>query len=755
MRLFRCRPLATGCMLFVCCLILAYFLPLSLIFGFTLGFGIAALLLLVGILLRGITYPRLFLFLALLGLFLGSFRTLCDRNGVQKQWEDLHGQTVEVEFTVKDVLYASSYGGELLVDICQVEERSFSVCAVLRGEENLPFYTQDRIRAVVVVRELDFETYSDTAAYSYRAQGASALLVLEDTGSTALLESGTNSIQTRLLDLRARLSHRISRTVEGEQGKLLAAMLLGSKDMLSDQTVRNFRLSGVSHLLALSGLHLVILAGLIERFLYLLGAGRKLRITILFPLCLFYLMLTGCNYSLLRAMLMLGFVYLSAVFREDQDPLTSLLIAACVILLFAPYAIFSISFQMTVLATFGILAFIRIQSFFGSLLPKGSRMPTRLFWRFVRFSCSSLMLSVSTTVALLSVLWLEIGSYSLMTPLSNLILVPFAPLILLCAILALLPPFSFMGGALGAPASLLLWLAEKLADTQAVISLNEPYIPFIVIPTVLISILLLIIDLKRKYPLAILPAALCMIAFVLIFTVFSGLDQTLDVVYRQSGKNEGLVLVRGSQAMICDISGTGTTQLRADWREAQKRGATELSVLMLTHYHSKSVVALSRFSQSVILREIWVPFPQDESEREILANLLHVAVEREIQVTIFDANTGLTVFDTGILRISERLYRSRSAEPAFSLSLTYGAEQLCYHTASYEEYCSAMDIEHSCNAAHLILGSHGPVPKKVSEIPAPSAQSIVVGNDAYLAFYHFPQDKDYILQPSSFFYQMK
>lgn len=752
MHLFGCRPLAAACALFIFSLLAAYFLPLSVCLLFSLIFGIFALSELLWLLKCGVSYRRLFLFLALLGICFGTMRVGCERKQNEEIWNDQYEEIVQSEFTVKKILYSNAYGSELLVNVHQLGGKQVNSCAVIRSDKQLPLYVGDRVRAALTVKTLDFEAFSDHSAYQYRAEGAKALLLAEESTAFFLLESGTNTFRTKLLDLRAVLSHRISSVVGGEQGNLLAAMLFGSKQMLADQTVRDFKLSGVSHLLALSGLHLAILAGLLERLLYLCRVGKRLRIAIWLPLCFFYLMLTGCNYSLLRAIIMLGVVYISALFREDHDGLTSLFFAGALILLFTPYAIFSVSFQMTMLATLGILAFIRLQTLFSTLLAKRDRKGRRFLWHCIRFVCSSLLLSISTTVTLLPILWLEIGSYSLMTPLSNLLLVPLAPLLLFSAALALVLPFSVVGAIARLPAGLALYLTERLGSVQAVISLDEAYISYIVIPVVVATAVLLIINLKRLYPLALLPAVACMLAFVMIFTFFARSDDRLLVTYRQSEKNEGLVLVRGAEAMICDLSSTSLSQLRADWREAQQCGATELSVLLLTHYHSKSAVAISRFAQNVILREMWLPNPEDETERNICAELLKVALARGVQVTVYDANATLTVFDTGKLCISERNYRSRSAEPVFCLTLSYGEEALCYHSASHDEYLATMGEEHTCTAQHLILGAHGPVPKKEIDFSHATAQSVLVGNEEHLAFYRLKEKTERIIAPPSFSY---
>jgi hypothetical protein len=389
----------------------------------------------------------------------------------------------------------------------------------------------------------------------------------------------------------------------------------------------------------------------------------------------------------------------------------------------------------------------------GNLFPKGKRLLSRLLWRLARFACSSLLLSASTTLALLPVLWLEIGSYAVITPLSNLLMVLLAPLVLIGALLALLP-IPFVGTLAAFPAKLLLMLARLFASGETVISLNQWYIPFIVIPVLCVTTVLLLVDLKRFYPLSLAPAFLCTLAFTTILFAAEA-DQSISVLYRQSGKNEGIVLVRGSEAMICDLSATSLTQLRADWREAQQVGATHLRVLLLTHYHSKSPIAVSKLAKSTSLGELWLPAPQDEAEQSIFKDLLLVALQQDIPVSLYDENDVLSVFDTGELLLSKRYYRSRSTEPAFSLSLSYRDTAICYHTASYEEYLNANGAKHACEAEHLILGAHGPVPKREADLSDSAAKSILVADSAHLPLFKLAAQARKILAPPLYHYEME
>ena len=207
--------------------------------------------------------------------------------------------------------------------------------------------------------------------------------------------------------------------------------------------------------------------------------------------------------------------------------------------------------------------------------------------------------------------------------------------------------------------------------------------------------------------------------------------------------------------MICDLSNTSLSQLRADWSAAQEEGATELSVLLLTHYHGKSAFALSKFLQSVLLHELWLPSPCEKAERDIFSEILAVAIKYGVRVTVYDTDTPLTVFGSGKITLSERLYTTRSVEAAFSLSLCYAEHTVCYHTASLGEYLAQQGGEHTCAATHLILGAHGPVAKQEIDISALETQSVLVADKEHLVFLKIGRAERYLLAPTSYKYVLE
>lgn len=753
MALFYKRPLACACACLIAVVFVGYFLSCLFSFLLACAFFIPFLILTGVCLFRGFSYRKLFAILVLAALSLGFLRVAIDRYHVQESLSEYQEKSVTAELVLKDVIYQNAYGTEFLAQVTHMNSKEESETVILRFDSTVPFGIEDRISGVFTVHGLEYEAYSEGAAHRYFSDGAKCLFVCEDMQTLSLSQSGTNTLWARLSRVRAVAAFRIADTVGGEEGNLLAAMLLGAKDKLSEATVRDFRLSGVSHLLALSGLHLMILVGLIDRILYLLRASKRMRIIIVMPLCLFYLILTGCNYSLLRAMLMLLAVYLSFLLREHNDSITTLFLCAAIILGVTPYAIFSLSFQMTMLATLGILAFTKLHASLYKILPakKGLR---DLPFKVLRAALCSILITLTTTLCLLPVLWLTVGSYSLMTPLANLLLVPIAPVLLFGALLALLLPFSITGSIIALVGEAALTACRFFASFDLMISLTRTYVPYILIPLFVASVLLLLIDLKKRHWLTLAPLAAAILAFSVVIPVSHQLGkESLEIAYRREGSNEGLILVQNSGAVLCDISNSSLTQWRADWYAAQQMGATQLEVLMLTHYHSKSVSALSRFSQSAYIHALWLPQPQTQGEREILLQLLEIAQKRGLSVTVYDHELALTVFEHGTLILQAPLFHSRSTEPAFSLEVTFAEKTLCYHTGALSEYLREQETAHNCKAAHLILGAHGPVPHGAVEIPQSDVLfTVLVGSEKVLSFLEMQQNLQYFAFPTQFNY---
>ncbi len=218
-----------------------------------------------------------------------------------------------------------------------------------------------------------------------------------------------------LLRLRERVSGQID-LLFPDSGGVAAAMLLGDKSDVSEESLAAYRQSGAAHLMAVSGLHVTVLAG---AWSLLFRRHGRLGFLLTAAFLIFYAALTAFSPSVLRAGLMLLCWQLSVFMGRPADRISALSLAFCVVLLINPYALFYAGFQLSFLAALGIAL---LAPMLCDRLRRLGPQPARLL------SCS-----LSVWIATLPAQTLFFGSAPLLTLLSSLFMLPLAPFFLIPA----------------------------------------------------------------------------------------------------------------------------------------------------------------------------------------------------------------------------------------------------------------------------------------------------------------------------------
>lgn len=165
-------------------------------------------------------------------------------------------------------------------------------------------------------------------------------------------------LRLRMARYRQSLSAQYFSHLDSEEAAIVAAMSLGDKRSLAAAQRQSFSATGVSHVLALSGLHLGILFSLYSLLVVNRLRSRRNRVLAsLMGVALLwgFALLVGFPLSLVRATVMFTLWQLSVVLYSDRNSLNNLALAALLILLFSPASLFDIGFQLSFSAVFFIL----------------------------------------------------------------------------------------------------------------------------------------------------------------------------------------------------------------------------------------------------------------------------------------------------------------------------------------------------------------------------------------------------------------
>lgn len=235
-------------------------------------------------------------------------------------------------------------------------------------------------------------------------------------------------------DFRQQAEQQLHTLHIGEQDfAVIAAMAMGDKSALSQETKEAYSISGTSHILAVSGLHIGIIFQLI---ILLLGGKRRSKLTIILSTTIVwaYVIFIGFPASAVRAATMLS-IYSMVLLSLRPDPtLNTLALAYIIMVLVNPFNIFDIGFQMSFLAVGSILLFYPL--FFALLSSHNNTI--RAIWGLF---CVSLAAQIGT-LPLIVFYFGRISCYSLIT---SFIAIPAATLILyLCVLLFILSPLTYI-----------------------------------------------------------------------------------------------------------------------------------------------------------------------------------------------------------------------------------------------------------------------------------------------------------------------
>lgn len=500
------------------------------------------------------------------------------------------------------------------------------------------------------------------------------------------------------------------------QAGLLRALILGYRQELPDELYQSFSLTGTLHVVAISGMHVVILAVLFMAFLKGLGFSRQHWVLWLAPALVAYTVATGLSASAVRACVMAIVFWSAPLFSRKPDGPSALATAALLILAFDPTQLFDIGFLLSFVAVAGLM----------SLYPLWMR-PVRValaadpwslqpapFWkrwgRVWGIEISSLV--IASAAAWLVTTPLSAYTFNVVSPvalLGNLFVIPISSLVLLTGVLSLVT------------GSMSLFLAEIFNHANRVfISLMFAWVnwtvdipgghSFIKSPSVLwmacwygaLIGIFITRDRLRK---------LVAIASVL------ALAGSLCLAAKETRMVVDVLDVGQGNAVLVDVPGAGDVLLDAGprfnarnvVRHLRKQGIDRLEALILTHADADHIGGAGEILSSIPVSELWcAPF---STSSRLYRGLLGEAGKRGVRIRrLVRGDRGFLGggVEWEVLHPAGDVVRRRADEGSLVIRIARGAAAMLFMggaDGSVEPTVLRRPVEPVCDI--LMVGNHG------------------------------------------------
>ncbi len=668
--------------------------------------------------------PRCFLF------FLGGFAALVwfilYAGWLWLQIYQFAGKTVSFTATVSDYSTETDYNTSVDVYIDTVfGSRVHARLYVPTDQELKP---GDRLSGTAYFTS---GTEKSGSYASYASQGLFLLGSVHD--DVEIVEGEAFSLRYLPQYLRHSIQEKIHSLFTGDCAALLSAFLVGDRSELSDSCAAALRRAGLSHLVAVSGLHVTFLVSLLLFVTY----NNRWCTLLCIPFLVLFALMTGCSPSTMRAVFMECIVILAPFFGRETDGLCSLSAALLVLLAANPYSASSISLQLSFTSMLGILLHAaRFRRGLGKWIP---RIPVRPIQWLSAYIQSSFAMTAAASMFTLPLVAYYFDAIPLISPISNLLVVGVASWLFFAGAVTVLLGFVCMplASVLAWPVrALALYVVEvpKLLVKIPFASLSDDY-QFVQLwmgAICLIFLLTLISKWLRRHLYLPIGAGILSL-FLVIFALRSAIDDANLIVQALNvGQGQSILFYSDGEAVAVDCGGNADNAGDILAESLIDFQVSHLDALVLTHYDSDHINGVEELFQQVQVDRLYLPDVEDDNGgRE---KVLAAAEEAGVSIEWVTEDETIS-FGSAMITIYAPIGDGGDNECGLSVQCTSGGTDVLITgdmSASWEEELAQSkqleDIEVLIVAHH---GSKYSTSEAFLDIITPEYAVISVGNNSY------------------------
>lgn len=548
----------------------------------------------------------------------------------------LDGKTMETEIQITDYSVPTNYGCSA-DGVITIGQKSYRVRVYVNRETTLE--PGDTVSGTFRFRLTSPGAAEEITYYS----GKGIFLMAYSRGSVTFGEAAEEHWRCMPSRLRQSIRDVLKRTFPERTHPFAQALLIGDSDLLPYGQDIAFQISGIRHVIAVSGLHVSVLFALISMITF---RKRFLTALIGIPLLAVFAAAAGFSPSVSRACLMSGLMLLSQLTEKEYDGPTSLAFAVLTMTVVNPMVVTAVGFQLSVCSVAGIfLCYTPVNSW---ILDKLGREKGRTWKSRMKSAVSSsVAMSISASVLTTPLCAYYFGMVSLIAVLTNLLLLwlilpVFMGIVCVCAMALFWQTGAVVLAKLvSIPMMLILWVTGLLSRFPlAAVYTTQPFIVLWLVGTYLgLAVFMLR---KRRNPVHFASWVGIGLSAALVLGWLIPQQQESRITVLDVGQGQCILLQSGERTFLVDCGGdydsiAGETAAKT----LLGRGITCLDGVIVTHYDRDHMGGIPYLLSWVDTDLLILPDTDDRGKREALTGETVLVSDT---LTLEDDSMKLTVF---------------------------------------------------------------------------------------------------------------
>lgn len=627
---------------------------------FNIDIELVKLTLLISIFLLVMTFifktkANLYKYVSLVSLFLIGI--IVTANSIQKnQISKLYNENVNSVGVIKEVLSKEEGYEKYILDLEKIKHKGKVYVIDEKITYNIYGSTDieagDRIIGELSIKEPNRNTNPKLFNYRLHLQSKNifATASSKDYNVKVLNRDNLNLVEKVSIKVKKDIVRSLDTSLKPENSNILKSIILGDDSFLDEDYIKNFRKLGLSHILAVSGLHIGVIFGTIIFILDLFKIHRRNSMMISIAIIWFYACLIGFPPSVLRSSLMFSFLTIGNLSFSRYDSVNTVSLSGFLMLLYRPLWIFSVGFQLSFTATFAILIFMPQMNRIIKIKNKSLK--------------SALVIILTAQLGVLPISLYYFNEMQTLSIISNLIVAPVLTVGIIIGFLIVLSSaisikISILIGVLG---NFILNIVNTMTIflskmTSLNIWTSSPSLIEIFFYYLAIFILLEIIDIKKMNK-NIQNFLYLNFAIIIIYSCVLQLNQeTISVEFIDVGQGDSCLVRLKDKNLLVDTGGNAFGNF--DIGEnillpyLRKTGVKTIDGVFISHFHADHCKGLLPLFGEIDLKNIFIGYKSPEEP--LYQDIMSAAKEYDVKVNLIKKGDILKLDSNNYIEVLEPL----------------------------------------------------------------------------------------------------